>query len=186
MKKGDSTTRETTTIQIGKEFHQMILTEGQGPLPTTREEGRPSTQSEALNKPDASSGRKLCKKNLKLFIRTKHGNWCHYQESDVAYVNNESRICMQLLKPHQRIICFEDVLERTRSHKQEKITLFCDNPKCNVSGKNPAYHSKTKHIRVSISLSIERKREEGIGYAKIHTDDNVADYIMKEKKSNQL
>nr|GFB91180.1 hypothetical protein [Tanacetum cinerariifolium] len=34
------------------------------------------------------------------------------------------------------------------AHKQDKITLFCDNQSTLYLAKNPTFHSKTKHIRV--------------------------------------
>nr|GEW42722.1 retrovirus-related Pol polyprotein from transposon TNT 1-94 [Tanacetum cinerariifolium] len=34
------------------------------------------------------------------------------------------------------------------NHEQEKITLFCDNQSALYLARNPAFHSKTKHIRV--------------------------------------
>ncbi|GJS49046.1 ricin B, lectin domain, glycoside hydrolase [Tanacetum coccineum] len=34
-------------------------------------------------------------------------------------------------------------------HEQEKITLFCDNQSALYLARNPAFHSKTKHIRVN-------------------------------------
>ncbi|GJV18872.1 gag-pol polyprotein, partial [Tanacetum coccineum] len=44
---------------------------------------------------------------------------------------------------------------------------------------NPAFHSKTKHIRVEYHF-IREKVEKGIvDMQKIHTDDNVADYLTK-------
>ncbi|GKA25381.1 retrovirus-related pol polyprotein from transposon TNT 1-94 [Tanacetum coccineum] len=35
-------------------------------------------------------------------------------------------------------------------HEQEKITLFCDNQSALYLARNPAFHSKTKHIRIVI------------------------------------
>ncbi|GJV29267.1 hypothetical protein Tco_1385715, partial [Tanacetum coccineum] len=37
------------------------------------------------------------------------------------------------------------LLEELR-HKQEKITLFCDNQIALYLARNPAFHSKTKHM----------------------------------------
>ncbi|GKE37029.1 retrovirus-related pol polyprotein from transposon TNT 1-94, partial [Tanacetum coccineum] len=64
-------------------------------------------------------------------------------------------------------------------HEQEKITLFCDNQSALYLARNPTFHSKTKHIRVQCHF-IHVKVEKGtVDMQKIHTDDNVADYLTK-------
>ncbi|GJW52504.1 hypothetical protein Tco_0096589 [Tanacetum coccineum] len=64
-------------------------------------------------------------------------------------------------------------------HEQEKITLFCDNQSALYLARNPSFHSKTKHIRVQYHF-VRKKVEEGIvDMQKIHTDDNVTDYLTK-------
>ncbi|GJY89530.1 retrovirus-related pol polyprotein from transposon TNT 1-94 [Tanacetum coccineum] len=64
-------------------------------------------------------------------------------------------------------------------HKQEKITLFCDNQSALYLARNPVFHSKTKHIRVQYHFVREKLEEETVNMQKIHTDDNVADYLTK-------
>ncbi|GKB73268.1 retrovirus-related pol polyprotein from transposon TNT 1-94 [Tanacetum coccineum] len=64
-------------------------------------------------------------------------------------------------------------------HKQEKITLFCDNQSALYLARNPAFHSKTKHIRVQYHFVREKVEEGTVDMQKIHTDDNVADYLTK-------
>ncbi|GJY96432.1 retrovirus-related pol polyprotein from transposon TNT 1-94 [Tanacetum coccineum] len=64
-------------------------------------------------------------------------------------------------------------------HKQEKITLFCDNQSALYLARNPAFHSKTKHIRVQYHFIREKVEEGTVDMQKIHTDDNVADYLTK-------
>nr|GEV63617.1 Gag-Pol polyprotein [Tanacetum cinerariifolium] len=64
-------------------------------------------------------------------------------------------------------------------HEQEKITLFCDNQSALHLARNPTFHSKTKHIRVQYHF-VRKKVEEGtVDMQKIHTDDNVEDYLTK-------
>nr|GFC88484.1 retrovirus-related Pol polyprotein from transposon TNT 1-94 [Tanacetum cinerariifolium] len=64
-------------------------------------------------------------------------------------------------------------------HKQEKITLFCDNQSALYLARNPTFNSKTKHIRVQYHF-VRKKVEEGtVDMQKIHTDYNVADYLTK-------
>ncbi|GJV09343.1 hypothetical protein Tco_1346999 [Tanacetum coccineum] len=64
-------------------------------------------------------------------------------------------------------------------YKQEKITLFCDNQSALYLARNPAFHSKTKHIRVQYHFVREKVEEGTVDMQKIHTDDNVADYLTK-------
>ncbi|GJW73316.1 hypothetical protein Tco_0132686 [Tanacetum coccineum] len=64
-------------------------------------------------------------------------------------------------------------------HEQEKITLFCDNQSALYLARNPAFHSKTKHIRVQYHFVREKVEEGTVDMQKIHTDDNVADYMTK-------
>ncbi|GJY56336.1 hypothetical protein Tco_0455451 [Tanacetum coccineum] len=64
-------------------------------------------------------------------------------------------------------------------HKQEKITLFCDNQSALYLARNPSCHSKTTHIRVQYHFVREKVEEGTVDMKKIHTDDNVADYLTK-------
>ncbi|GJZ79137.1 hypothetical protein Tco_0643974 [Tanacetum coccineum] len=64
-------------------------------------------------------------------------------------------------------------------HEQEKNNLFCDNQSALYLARNPAFHLKTKHIRVQYHF-ISEKVEKGImDMKKIHTDDSVANYMTK-------
>ncbi|GJV23923.1 dual specificity protein phosphatase PHS1 isoform X2, partial [Tanacetum coccineum] len=64
-------------------------------------------------------------------------------------------------------------------HAQEKITIFCDNQSALYLARNPTFHSKTKHIRVQYHFVSEKVEEGTVDMRKIHTDDNVADYLTK-------
>ncbi|GJR04390.1 retrovirus-related pol polyprotein from transposon TNT 1-94 [Tanacetum coccineum] len=64
-------------------------------------------------------------------------------------------------------------------HEQEKITLFCDYQSALYLARNPTFHSKTKHIRVQYHFVREKVEEGTVDMQKIHTDDNVADYLTK-------
>ncbi|GKA65360.1 retrovirus-related pol polyprotein from transposon TNT 1-94 [Tanacetum coccineum] len=67
-------------------------------------------------------------------------------------------------------------------HEQEKITLFYDNQSALYLARNPTFHSKTKHIRVQYHFVHEKAEEGTVDMRKIHTDDNVTDYLTKEIK----
>ena len=64
-------------------------------------------------------------------------------------------------------------------HKQEKIALFCDSQSALHLAKNPAFHSKTKHIRVQYHFVREKVEEGSADIQKIHTKDNLADIFTK-------
>uniref|UniRef100_A0A2N9FBM1 Integrase catalytic domain-containing protein n=1 Tax=Fagus sylvatica TaxID=28930 RepID=A0A2N9FBM1_FAGSY len=64
-------------------------------------------------------------------------------------------------------------------HKQEKIALFCDSQSALHLAKNPAFHSKTKHIRVQYHFVREKVEEGSVDIQKIHTKDNLADMLTK-------
>nr|GEZ11493.1 hypothetical protein [Tanacetum cinerariifolium] len=64
-------------------------------------------------------------------------------------------------------------------HGQEKINLFCDNQSALYLARNPTFHSKTKHIRVQHHFVREKVEEGTVDMRKIHTNDNVEDYLTK-------
>ncbi|GKE90207.1 gag-pol polyprotein, partial [Tanacetum coccineum] len=47
-------------------------------------------------------------------------------------------------------------------HKQEKITLFCDNQSALYLARNPAFHSKTNNIRVQYHFIHEKVEEKTV------------------------
>ncbi|GJW95624.1 retrovirus-related pol polyprotein from transposon TNT 1-94 [Tanacetum coccineum] len=71
------------------------------------------------------------------------------------------------------------ILLEELGHEQEKFTLFCDNQSALYLARNPAFHSKTKHIRVQYYFVHEKVEDGTVDMQKIHTDDNVADYLTK-------
>nr|GEU84567.1 ribonuclease H-like domain-containing protein [Tanacetum cinerariifolium] len=63
--------------------------------------------------------------------------------------------------------------------KQKKNTLFCDNQSALYLARDPTFHSKTKHIRVQYHFVREKVEEGIVNMQKIHTDNNVPDYLTK-------
>ncbi|GJS62535.1 hypothetical protein Tco_0657319 [Tanacetum coccineum] len=77
-----------------------------------------------------------------------------------------------------KVVWLKMLLEEL-GQKQEKITLVCDNQSALYLARNPSFHSKTKHIRVQYHFVREKVEEGTVDMQKIHTDDNVVDYLTK-------
>lgn len=71
-------------------------------------------------------------------------------------------------------------------HKQEKVSLFCDSQSALHLAMNPAFHSKTKHIRVQFHFVRERVEEGTVDMQKIHTKDNLADFMTKAVNTDKF
>ncbi|GKC45238.1 retrovirus-related pol polyprotein from transposon TNT 1-94, partial [Tanacetum coccineum] len=71
-------------------------------------------------------------------------------------------------------------------HAQEKITLFCDNQSALYLARNLTFHSKAKHIRVQYHFVREKVEDGTVDMRKMHTDDNVANYLTKAIKCDKF
>jgi hypothetical protein len=71
-------------------------------------------------------------------------------------------------------------------HKQEKIALFCDSQSALHLAKNPAFHQRTKHIRVQYHFVREKVEEGSVDIQKIHTEDNPADMLTKQISTDKF
>eukprot|EP00253_Pinus_taeda_P014092 PITA_14092 len=62
---------------------------------------------------------------------------------------------------------------------QDSIKLFCDSQSAIHLAKNPAYHSKSKHILIKYHFVRQVITERGVSLEKVHTKENCADMFMK-------
>ncbi|GKC35546.1 retrovirus-related pol polyprotein from transposon TNT 1-94 [Tanacetum coccineum] len=104
-------------------------------------------------------------------------SWVSKLQSVVAMSTTEAEY-VAAAQASKEAVWLKMLLEEL-GHEQEKITLFCDNQSALYLARNPAFHSKTKHIRVQYHFVREKVEEGTVDMQKIHTDDNVADYMTK-------
>lgn len=104
-------------------------------------------------------------------------SWVSKLQSVVAMSTTEAEY-VAAAQASKEAVWLKMLLEEL-GHAQEKITLFCDNQSALHLARNPAFHSKTKHIRVQYHFVREKVEEGTVDMPKIHTDDNVADYMTK-------
>eukprot|EP00253_Pinus_taeda_P034861 PITA_34861 len=62
---------------------------------------------------------------------------------------------------------------------QDTIKLFCDSQSAMHLAKNPAYHSKSKHIPIKYHFVRQVITERGVSLEKVHTKENCADMFTK-------
>ncbi|GJT06832.1 retrovirus-related pol polyprotein from transposon TNT 1-94 [Tanacetum coccineum] len=104
-------------------------------------------------------------------------SWVSKMQSVVAMSTTEAKY-VAAAQASKEAIWLKMLLEEL-GYEQEKITLFCDNQSALYLARNPAFHSKTKHIRVQYHFVREKVEEGTVDMQKIHTDDNVANYMTK-------
>ncbi|KAE8734301.1 allyl alcohol dehydrogenase family protein [Hibiscus syriacus] len=64
-------------------------------------------------------------------------------------------------------------------HNQEYASLFYDSQSTLHLARNPEFHSRKKHIRVQYHFIREKVEEWMVDMQKIHTKDNITDFMMK-------
>ena len=62
---------------------------------------------------------------------------------------------------------------------QDNIKLFCDSQSAIHLAKDPAYHSKSKHIPIKYHFVRQVITERGVSLEKVHTRENCADMFTK-------
>ncbi|GKD88589.1 hypothetical protein Tco_1364096, partial [Tanacetum coccineum] len=101
-----------------------------------------------------------------------------YVDSDYACELDRKAGYVATAQASKEAVWLKMLLEEL-GHEQEKIILFCNNQSAFYLAKNPSFHLRTKHIRVQYHFVREKVEEGTLDMQKIHTDDNVADYLTK-------
>ncbi|GAB4832444.1 hypothetical protein Ancab_040266 [Ancistrocladus abbreviatus] len=104
-------------------------------------------------------------------------SWISKLQSVVATSSTEAEY-VAATQASKEAVWLKMVLEEL-GHKQEKMTLFCDNQSALHLARNPVFHSKTKHIRVQYHFVREKVEEGTVDMRKVHTKENLADFLTK-------
>ncbi|KAE8730652.1 putative galacturonosyltransferase 6 [Hibiscus syriacus] len=104
-------------------------------------------------------------------------SWVSKLQSVVATSTTEAEY-VAATQASKEAIWLKMLLEEL-GHNQEYVSLFCDSQSALHLARNPAFHSRTKHIRVQYHFIREKVEEGTVDMQKIHTKDNIADFMTK-------
>ena len=83
---------------------------------------------------------------------------------------------MTTIQAYKEAIWIQRLMEEL-GHKQEKIYVFCDSQSALHIPRNPAFHSRTKYIRVQYHFVQELVEDGSMNLQKIHTKKNLTDVM---------
>ncbi|KAE8711089.1 Retrovirus-related Pol polyprotein from transposon TNT 1-94 [Hibiscus syriacus] len=104
-------------------------------------------------------------------------SWVSKLQSVVATSTTEAEY-VAATQASKEAIWLKMLLEEL-GHNQEYVSLFCDSQSALHLARNPSFHSRTKHIRVQYHFIREKVEEGTVDIQKIHTKDNIADFMTK-------
>ena len=104
-------------------------------------------------------------------------SWVSKLQTVVALSTTETKY-MAATQACKKAIWIRRFIEEL-GHKQEKILLHCDSQSALHIARNPAFHSRTKHIGVQYHFVREVVEDGSVDLQKIHTKDNLADALTK-------
>ncbi|KAE8657742.1 hypothetical protein F3Y22_tig00116983pilonHSYRG00074 [Hibiscus syriacus] len=107
-----------------------------------------------------------------------------YQWSVVATSTTEAEY-VTATQASKEAIWLKMLLEEL-GHNQEYVSLFCDSQSVLHLARNPAFHSRTKHIQVQYHFIREKVEEGTVDMQKINTNDNIADFMTKEINTDKF
>eukprot|EP00253_Pinus_taeda_P022944 PITA_22944 len=105
----------------------------------------------------------------------------------LRYLRGTSSYCITYNKSSEFVCGYVDSdfagdLDKRRSTLglQDNIKLFCHSQSAIHLAKNPAYHSKSKHIPIKYHFLRQVITERGVSLEKVHTKENCADMFTKQ------
>ena len=104
-------------------------------------------------------------------------SWLSKLQTVVALSTTEAEY-MAATQACKETIWIQRLIEEL-GHKQQKISVYCDSQSALHIARNPAFHSRTKHIGVQYHFVREVVEEGSVDMQKIHTKDNLADAMTK-------
>ncbi|KAH9648557.1 hypothetical protein KPL70_025642 [Citrus sinensis] len=104
-------------------------------------------------------------------------SWVSKLQTVVALSTTEAEY-MAATQACKEAIWIQRLLEEL-GHKQQKIPVFCDSQSALHVARNPAFHSRTKHIGVQYHFVREVVQDGSVDLQKIHTKENLADVLTK-------
>nr|KYP42748.1 Retrovirus-related Pol polyprotein from transposon TNT 1-94 [Cajanus cajan] len=111
-------------------------------------------------------------------------SWLSKLQTVVALSTTEAEY-MAATQACKEAIWIQRLLEEL-GHKQEKITVYCDSQSALHIARNPAFHSRTKHIGIQYHFVREVVEEGKVDMQKIHTKDNIADVMTKPVNTDKF
>ncbi|KAE8670621.1 Detected protein of unknown function [Hibiscus syriacus] len=104
-------------------------------------------------------------------------SWVSKLQSIVATSTTEAEY-VAATQASKEAIWLKMLLEEL-GHNQEYVSMFCDSQSALHLARNPAFHSRTKYIRVQYHFIREKVEEGTVDMQKIHTKDNIANFMTK-------
>ncbi|KAH9682249.1 hypothetical protein KPL71_027276 [Citrus sinensis] len=104
-------------------------------------------------------------------------SWVSKLQTVVALSTTEAEY-MAVTQACKEAIWIQRLLEEL-GHKQQKIPVYCDSQSALHIARNPAFHSRTKHLGVQYHFVREVMEDGSVDLQKIHTKENLADVLTK-------
>ncbi|GKB00784.1 putative ribonuclease H-like domain-containing protein [Tanacetum coccineum] len=111
------------------------------------------------------------------FLRSRLISWQCKKQTVVANSTTEAEYVAAASCRGQVLRIQNQMLDYGYNFMNTKI--FIDNERTVCIVKNPVFHSKTKHIKIRHHFIIDSNKKKLIQMIKIHTDQNVADLLIK-------
>jgi transposase InsO family protein len=110
-------------------------------------------------------------------------SWVSKLQTVVALSTTEAEY-MAATQACKEAIWMKKLMEEL-GHKQEKILLYCDSQSALHIARNPAFHSRTKHIDVQYHFVREVVEDGSVDFQKVNTKKNPADALTKPVNTNK-